>query len=159
MMAGVDGNSILPYVLVALVVTVFSVTGYRLLRQDRRGRTVREVVLADPVVATFSRIWVLVNGTVMLKGGTFGVELLVRSHTFQVGIGPPLRARGTSSYYFEASKAVMEMSHEVFNHVMGRDCLVVSGSYGGEDVRLALYSEGQVLQMWSALEIAGVNTR
>jgi hypothetical protein len=80
----------------------FAVIMIRTARQTKRAQPVRDSVVADSVVAKIPRVWVQLNpGTsrsVLLKGGLFGVEVLVRTHSFEVG-PPPLSggASGTTS--------------------------------------------------------------
>lgn len=90
----------------------------RMARQSKRAAPVRDSVLADSVIAQFSRVWVQLNpGTtksVTLKGGPFGVEVLVKTHSFEVGPAPPLR--GSFRYYFEAGDVDMEASRQRFSN-------------------------------------------
>jgi hypothetical protein len=148
-------------VLIVLVPTGFVIVFFRMARRDRRAMPTRESALADTVVARFPRVWVQLNPgtskTVALKGGPFGVEVLVKSHSFEVGPAPPLR--GSFRYYFGATETVMEASRERFSNFWFRDCILLSGSYGSDDMSVAIYAKGATSQIWSALVSAGVRTR
>jgi hypothetical protein len=148
----------LGWVILVLVPTGFAVVLVRQVRQSRRARPVRDAALADSVSAEFPRVWVQLNPrsskSVSLKGGPFGVEVLVKTHSFEIGPRPPLR--GSFRYYFGAAETTMQLSRERFSNFWVRDCILVSGSYGGEDMRIALYAKDQLPQLWSALAHAGV---
>ena len=145
-----------------VVVPIILVTAFlRMARQSKRAKPTRDSVVADVVVAEFPRVQVQLNpGTsrsVALKGGPFGVEVLVKSHSFEIGPAPLLR--GSFRYYFEADEAVIEASRERFSNFWVRDCILLSGTYGNDDVSVAMYAKGATSQLWSALVIAGVRTR
>jgi hypothetical protein len=148
-------------VLIVLVPTGFVIVFFRMARRDLRAKPTRESALADTVVAEFPRVWVQLNPrtlrTVALKGGPFGVEVLIKPHSFEVGPAPPLR--GSFRYYFEANETAMEASRERFSNFWVRDCILLSASYGNDDMRVAMYAKGATVQLWSALVSAGVRTR
>ena len=151
----------LGHVLFVLVPICMGIGFFRMPRQDQRAKPTRESVLEDTVVAEFPRVQVQLNPgtsrTVALKGGPFGVEFLVQSHSFEVGPAPPLR--GSFRYYFEANETVMEASRERFSNFWVRDCILLSGSYGNDDMSVAVDAKDATLQLWSALISAGVRTR
>jgi len=62
-------------------------------------------------------------------------------------------------YYFEANETVMEASRERFSNFWVRDCILLSGSYGNDDMSVAVDAKDATLQLWSALISAGVRTR
>jgi len=148
-------------VLLVLVPTGIAIVLIRIARQNQRARPQRDCVVADSLVAEFPRVWVQLNRgsarTGSLKGGPFGVEMLVKTHSFEIGPAPPLR--GSFRYYFEAPETTMETSRTRFSTFWVRDCILLSGSYGGEDMRIAVYAKNRMPQLWSALAHAGVQVR
>jgi hypothetical protein len=131
------------WVLLVLVPMGFAAVLIRTARQSKRARPLRDSVLADSVVAEFPRVSVQLNPgstrSVSLKGGPFGVEVLVKTHSFEVGPAPPLR--GSFRYYFEASETDMQASEERFSNFWVRDCILLSGSYGGGNADRLVYEE------------------
>jgi len=121
----------------------------RLLLRERRAAGVRAEVSTEPVLAEFPGVRVQMNpgsaSQTALKSAGFGIPLVVRSHSFQVG----------SYFWFRAPECDMAASRERFGFRQV-DCLVVSGEYGGSPIRLALHRGGWDLAIWRALETAGV---
>lgn len=151
--------TVAPYLLLVVVLGVFAYVLIRDRRRNRNATPVRESVLADPIVSRFHPVQVQISrgmNTGGLKGGPFGVELLVRTHSFQVGIAPPLR--GAFTYYFEASETEMEHSVVLFALVYPTECIVIHGNYGGDEMHVAVNSRNQLGEIWNALAVAGVRT-
>lgn len=143
-------GSIGPSEVFTTVVTVVMVGGIaRLLLRERRASSVRAIARDDPVVCEFDRVRVQVNRDDMahqstLKSGGLGNRVLVHSRSLQIG-----------PYSFEASGTTMEHGRAAYGwHDL--ECVILSGTYGGDRVRLALHLDGGLAELWEAFHIAGV---
>lgn len=146
-------------VLEVLVVAAFGFGIYKMWQRETGADPTWATVMADPLVRLYSGVRVQINpgmlNSSLLKAGVIGNELAVRTHSFN--IGPAVRGRRAFSYCFVGSETQMTASHEAFGVFRDRDCIVISGTYGGKPIHMALSLDGQLANMWEALIVCGVH--
>jgi hypothetical protein len=152
-LVGVD--RIWPFVLVGLVVFVFGGVVIQNLRTEKRTEPIKETVLADPVVRNFPAVRVQLNpGTQrssFLKGGS---DLTVRTRSFDFGLAPPFRR--AFRHYFSADGTEMRAARLTFGNTRSRDCILITGEWGGKQMEAAIAADDQLAEMWMFLASAGV---
>jgi hypothetical protein len=135
-----------PFVLFGAVVVVLSVVVIQKLRTDKRTEPIKQSVLADPVVMTFSGVRVQLNptsrGSGFLKGSS---DLTVRTSSFDFGLAPTFRS--AFRYYFNAKDTEMRAARLRFGNTRNRDCILITGKWDGKQMDAAIAAEGQVTQM------------
>ena len=148
-------NGIWPFVLLALVFLGFGIVIFQQLRTDKQMSPIKESVLADPPVKTFSGVRVQLNpGTQrsgFLKGGS---GLTVRSRSFDFGLALPFR--GAFRYYFNGPATEMRAARIRFGNTRNRDCILITGPRSGKQMDAAIAAEGQLNEIWMFLVSAGV---
>jgi hypothetical protein len=148
-------NGIWPYVLLGFVVVVFTIVIFKQLRTDRQMAPIKQSVLADPVVRTFPGVRIQLNpgsqGSGFLKGGS---DLTVRNRSFDFGLAS--RFRGAFRYYFNAEGTEMRAARLRFGNTRNRNCLLITGQWGGKQMDAAIAAEDQLPEIWMLLVSAGV---
>ena len=148
-------NGFWPFLLLGGVVVILGVVITQKLRMDRRMEPVKQTVLADPVVRTFPGVRVQLNpGTQrsgFLKGGS---DLTVRSRSFDLGLSS--RFGAGFRYYFVGEHTEMRTARLRFGNTRNRDCILVTGQLGGQQMEAAMTAEGQLADMWMFLVSTGV---
>jgi hypothetical protein len=148
-------NGIWPYFLLGFVVVVFTIVIFKQLRTDRQMASIKQSVLADPVVRTFPGVRIQLNpgsqGSGFLKGGS---DLTVRTRSFDLGLAP--RFRSAFRYYFNAEGTEMRAARLRFGNTRNRDCLLITGQWGGKQMDAAIAAEDQLPEIWMLLVSAGV---
>jgi hypothetical protein len=149
-------NGIWPFVLLALVFLGFGIVIFQQLRTDKQMSPIKESVLADPPVKTFSGVRVQLNpGTQrsgFLKGGS---ELTVRSRSFDFGLALPLPRR--VPLLLQRTRHRNACRPNPFGNTRNRDCILITGRWGGKQMDAAIAAEGQLNEIWMFLVSAGVN--
>jgi len=148
-------DRIWPFVLLGAVVVVFGVVVIQQLRTDKLAGPIKQSVLADSVVMTFPEVRVQLNpgsrGSGFPKGGS---DLTVRNRSFDFGLAPPFR--GAFRYYFNANETEMRVARLRFGNTRTRDCIFITGTWGGKRMDAAIAADGQLTEMWMFLASAGV---
>jgi hypothetical protein len=136
-------------------VVVFCVVILQKLRTDREMAPVKQSVLVDPVVRTFAGVRIQLNpGTqrsAFLKGGS---DLTVRTRSFDFGLASPFG--GAFRYYFNAEGTEMRATRLRFGNTRNRDCVLITGQWGGKQMDAAIAAEDQLAEIWMLLAWAGV---
>lgn len=122
----------------------------RLLLRERRARATWSVVRSEPVICEFDGIRVQINPgdpvrQATLKSAGLDHRVVVHAHSLQIG----------GWYSLEAGETTMESSRGRYGW-HDRDCIMLTGTYGGVPARLALFRKGNLQEIWSAFQTAGV---
>jgi hypothetical protein len=151
----VSVNGIWPFVLLGGVVVVFAVVIVQQMLTDRQMSPMKQSVLADPVVRTFPGVRIQLNPgsqrSGFLKGGS---NLTVRTRSFDFGLAPPFR--GAFRYYFKAEGTEMRAARLRFGNTRNRDCVLITGQWGGKQMDAAIAAGDQLPEIWMLLASAGV---
>ena len=149
----------LPYVLIVFTVVVFVGAILQLRRNNREMEPIRESAKSENIiyrapVHVKTRLW---SG--WSQKTLAGMEVIVRTHSIQIGTITPLIGRSLGSeWHMDSTNTSMEMSRRP-SLVPRRDWIVLSAEKIGTglgELQLAIAPRERLTDTWNALVSSGV---